>query len=194
MKKCKTISISLMLVLLIFLTGCNSIIAPQKNTSNNKSLTSMQVNSYIKKNNVGNVVSINDIGNKYTNILVQNNSSEFTCYTLSSIYGKIIKPSEYTESSKPLPDVNTVYSTSEPYFILIIINNASIASNGDKLIVTYLDTKNSEIREIIEPMKHRKYITLSYNNLNELINNIRDIEIFDKDGIKLYGSKNNIND
>lgn len=193
MKKCITISILIMLVLAIFLTGCNSVV-PQNNNGNNKSLNNRQVNSYIKKNNIGNVLSIDDIGNKYTNILVKNNNSEFTCYTLSSIYGRIIEISESTETYElPLPDVIISYSSSEPHFILIIINNANITNNSDKLKVTYWDTKDSMTREIIEPVNHRKYITLSYNNLNEFINNISDIEIYDKYDKKLYSSRNNVN-
>lgn len=181
----KLVLIFVLLILSLNVSGCK-MLAPEKSDNNYILPANNQINDYIEKQNITNLISIDAIDGHYANILYKIGLNGLGFKVITTRNGKVITISDgKTIYSDKIPEVEIGGTGGRVKFRYIHLND-SISRIAYKMkIVYYDDTKNENI-EIVEMINKRHCFIYAGNKYNNIVEGFQSISIYGKNGEVLY--------
>lgn len=184
----KVYKLALVFVLLILCldaSGCSKL-APEKSDNNYILPTNKQIDDYIKKENIINLVSIDAIDNYYANILYKIGQYGIGFKLITALNGKVITISDgKTIYSDKIPEVVIGGTDGRVKFKYIYLNDSISRMAYEIKIVYYDDAKNENI-EIVEMTNKRNCFIYAESKYNNIVEGVQSISICGKNGEELY--------
>lgn len=189
-KKLKYIFI-IMIVLTLFLSGC-SMLEPDTDRSKGRLPTSRELNRYIEKNKLNNIVYMKDLYNKFILLVGEDSPKKYGYNVITSYFGRAVNLCSFqTESAGSMRDFEIGTNLSAPEFMLIRINEDRL-SDVKKIVVRYYDPNNSDGIKEINITSVEKYNIVTNINDEQVIGNILDIEVYNFDDEVIFEDDNNM--
>lgn len=183
-KICKLLFVFILLTICLDVSACSKSVSGKSN-KNYKLPTSNQVDNYIKKQNISNLVSIDAIDNQYTNILYKVGQNGIGSRVVTSLYGRIIQISDgKTMYGQKMPEVITEGTGGEVNFRYIYLNE-SIARMAKEIKVVYYDASKNENIEIVEKVNNKNCFIYTESKYNNIVQGFQSISAYSENGEEL---------
>lgn len=184
-KVSKLVLIFVLLVLCLDVSGCSKL-APEISVNNCILPTSKQVDDYMKKQNITDLVSIDAIDNHYVNILYKIGQNGIGFKVITTIDGKVRTISDgKTIHGEKIPRVDIGGTGGRVNFRYIYLND-SIARMAKEIKIVYYDDAKNENIEIVEMVNKRNCFIYAEPKYNNIVEGFQSISIYGENGEELY--------
>lgn len=182
----KLVLLYFVFILCFTASGCSKL-APANNDNNYVLPTNRQIDNYLRKNNLSNVISIDAIDNCYVNILYKIGQNGIGFRVVTALKNKIvsmdkvIKVSDGKTIYEKMPEVIVGGTNGSVQFKYVYLND-SISKIAYEMKIVYYDDIKKEDVEILEKTNQKNCFIYSGPGYDNLIKDIKYIHIYDKDG------------